>query len=143
MSKRSERNFLKRIGIDIAGFGLIIAAPFLGWLPGPGGIPIFLAGLGLLALNYDWAENLLKNFEKKRVEFTKRYLTNNPRVSRSIDAVSTLMIVFAIYLLFTQQALILRGIGIALISLSGIIIISNQNRLDRIIASIKKIKHKQ
>ncbi len=50
---------IKRIAYDIAGITLIIASPFLGWLPGPGGIPLFLAGLGLLAVHNEWAQKLL------------------------------------------------------------------------------------
>lgn len=49
----------KRIAYDIAGVTLIIISPLLGWLPGPGGIPLFLAGLGLLSVHNEWAQKLL------------------------------------------------------------------------------------
>lgn len=58
---------VKRIAYDIAGVTLIIASPLLGWLPGPGGIPLFLAGLGLLAVHNEWAQNLL-HWAKKHAE---------------------------------------------------------------------------
>lgn len=65
MGNRTSRPLYKRIAIDIAGFGLILLGLLTGWLPGPGGIPLILAGLGLLALNYTWAENLLKDLKKR------------------------------------------------------------------------------
>lgn len=58
---------IKRISYDIAGVTLIIASPLLGWLPGPGGIPLFLAGLGLLAVHNEWAQKLL-HWAKKHAE---------------------------------------------------------------------------
>ncbi|QQS19928.1 hypothetical protein IPL85_00480 [Candidatus Saccharibacteria bacterium] len=48
----------KRILTDIAGYLLIIASGLTGWLPGPGGIPLLIAGLGLLSINNKWAHDL-------------------------------------------------------------------------------------
>jgi putative transmembrane protein PGPGW len=38
---------------------LLIAAPLTGWLPGPGGIPLFIAGLAVLASEFEWAQRVL------------------------------------------------------------------------------------
>lgn len=40
----------------------------IGWLPGPGGIPLFLVGLAVLATEFVWAARLLwrANFEAHR-----------------------------------------------------------------------------
>jgi len=40
----------KRIATDAAGYGLILLSLAVGWLPGPGGIPLLVAGLGLLSI---------------------------------------------------------------------------------------------
>lgn len=48
-----------RIGVGVLGGLLIIAAPLTGWLPGPGGIPLFIAGLAVLASEFEWAQRLL------------------------------------------------------------------------------------
>lgn len=138
MSKHSERHIAKRLAIDIAGFGLIIIAPFLGWLPGPGGIPIFLAGLGILSLNYDWAENMLKDFEKKRVEFTDRYLVKNKKISWLIDLISIVVIAIGILSLIYTGSLLLRFVSIGLVSLGIIVLISNKRRIDRLVARFRK-----
>lgn len=72
MPDRTSRPFYKRIAIDIGGFGLILLGLLTGWLPGPGGIPLILAGLALLALNYVWAENLLNNVKKRLKDLVNR-----------------------------------------------------------------------
>ena len=47
------------MGVGVVGGVLIIAAPLTGWLPGPGGIPLFIAGLAILASEFEWAQRLL------------------------------------------------------------------------------------
>src|SRR3954452_3308903 len=48
-----------RTGVGVFGGLLIIAAPLTGWLPGPGGIPLFIAGLAVLASEFEWGQRLL------------------------------------------------------------------------------------
>jgi hypothetical protein len=57
----------KIILIDTLGVICIIGAILLGWLPGPGGIPLLLAGLGLLAINHPWAQRRM-DWLKDRVK---------------------------------------------------------------------------
>jgi len=40
----------------IIGLLFVIAAGLTGWLPGPGGIPLFLIGIAILATEFVWAE---------------------------------------------------------------------------------------
>jgi hypothetical protein len=40
----------------VTGSLFIIAAAATGWLPGPGGIPLFLIGVAILATEFAWAE---------------------------------------------------------------------------------------
>ena len=42
----------------VVGLGLVIVSPFTGVLPGPGGIPIFLVGVAILATEFEWAERV-------------------------------------------------------------------------------------
>ncbi|HWD80904.1 MAG TPA: PGPGW domain-containing protein [Kribbella sp.] len=53
-----------RIGVGVLGGLLIIAAPLTGWLPGPGGIPLFIAGLAVLASEFEWAQRLLQRVKE-------------------------------------------------------------------------------
>jgi hypothetical protein len=54
-----RRHLIYRIGVGVVGGLLLIAAPLTGWLPGPGGIPLFIAGLAVLASEFEWAQRLL------------------------------------------------------------------------------------
>ncbi len=44
--------------ILVVGSFFCIAALLTGWLPGPGGIPLFLIGIAILATEYAWAKRL-------------------------------------------------------------------------------------
>ena len=59
-----ERSLPHKIAVDVLGILLIIAAGLFGWLPGPGGIPLLLAGLSLLATNHEWARKLLHSLKE-------------------------------------------------------------------------------
>jgi hypothetical protein len=54
-----RKHLIYRIGVGVVGGLLIVAAPLTGWLPGPGGIPLFIAGLAVLASEFEWAQRLL------------------------------------------------------------------------------------
>jgi hypothetical protein len=137
-SSFKKHNLLKRVLIDIAGFGLMILAPFLGWLPGPGGIPLFLAGLGLVSINHAWARKLLKDFDVRRVAFTDRYLMAGWLFSITLDLVCLILLGIGIYVAFTADQLYARAIALGICSLALVVILSNQKRLDRIFAKFKK-----
>jgi uncharacterized protein (TIGR02611 family) len=59
--RHKQRHILHRIAIVIVGVLIIIAGGALSapGVPGPG-IAVILIGLGLLALEFDWAERLLE-----------------------------------------------------------------------------------
>lgn len=40
------------------GLVLILLAGLTGWLPGPGGIPLFLLGIAILATEFEWAKGV-------------------------------------------------------------------------------------
>lgn len=42
----------------IVGTLFIISAGLTGWLPGPGGIPLFLIGIAILATEFAWAKRV-------------------------------------------------------------------------------------
>ena len=141
--KKIEKKHIRRIAIDIAGFGLIIISPFVSLLPGPGGLPVFIAGLGILSLNYDWAKRILENFEQRYKDFVDKHLVKNKKVSRLIDLLCLIIIATGIFILLNAQALIFRSLSNSFISFGTIVIISNQKRLDKFMKKVKrKRKHK-
>lgn len=42
----------------VVGVLFLVGALLTGWLPGPGGIPLFLIGIAVLATEFVWAERL-------------------------------------------------------------------------------------
>lgn len=55
--KRLPRHVRQTI-VLVIGMAFVIAAPFTGVLPGPGGIPVFLIGVAILATEFHWAQRL-------------------------------------------------------------------------------------
>lgn len=49
---------LRKALVLVVGSLFILAAAATGWLPGPGGIPLFLIGVAILATEFAWAERL-------------------------------------------------------------------------------------
>jgi uncharacterized protein (TIGR02611 family) len=59
-----------RLVVAVVG-GLLIVLGFLtGWLPGPGGIPLVLLGLAILASEFSWAHRLMEYFKRQLHRFT-------------------------------------------------------------------------
>lgn len=48
-----------RVVVATVGVLVIILAMSIGWLPGPGGIPLAIIGLAILASEFVWAHHLL------------------------------------------------------------------------------------
>ena len=57
--RHQRRPLLVRIGVAVGGFAALAAGVLLLVLPGPG-IPLVAVGLGLLALEFRWAESALR-----------------------------------------------------------------------------------
>lgn len=70
---------IRRPIVIIVGFLFVISAGLTGWIPGPGGIPLFLLGIAILASEYEWA-NRLKNFVLKIVLWFSRQFRAHPVV---------------------------------------------------------------
>jgi hypothetical protein len=58
------------VGLTLIGIALIVIAVLIGFLPGPWSIPLVIAGLAVLAREYDWAKDLLEWFKDKQKDIT-------------------------------------------------------------------------
>lgn len=61
----TRRNFRKVVILIIGSAIVLIAAPLVGFLPGPGGIFVAAAGLALLATEFVWAKRLLHRLKNQ------------------------------------------------------------------------------
>ncbi|WP_341729738.1 PGPGW domain-containing protein [Brooklawnia sp.] len=78
-----------RIAVALLGFGLIIAAGLTGWLPGPGGIPLFLTGLAVLSSEFLWA----KSVNRWLMRYVRIYVCWNTNTKRLFWASIFVMVV--------------------------------------------------
>lgn len=59
------RNPAVRTGLFVLGSLLILAAPLVGIIPGPGGVVVFAAGLALVLKYSDWAKRQYVRFKRR------------------------------------------------------------------------------
>lgn len=77
----------------ILGLLLIVCAPLVGWIPGPGGIIIFLAGIAVLASEFDWAESLKAFFLQPVPKEIKNRWRPTPRWELTFDITALFLFV--------------------------------------------------
>lgn len=118
----------KRIASDGAGYFLILLGAAIGWLPGPGGIPLVLAGLGLLSINNEWAARLRQYLVKNSERLIKIAFPDNKMVQFIYDALAIAVIATGIYLVAQHTALWQLSVGIALICISIVTALINRDR---------------
>jgi preprotein translocase subunit SecE len=132
---------VKRYLTDLAGISLIIAAPLLGWLPGPGGIPLLIAGLALLAINNKWAEDILLYIKNKGENFAKIIFPSNTKYQLLHDVIAVFLLTAAVWIFIYANGLIFKALGFSLLILAISEFIYNRDRISRIkqlIISIRK-----
>jgi Putative transmembrane protein (PGPGW) len=74
--------------VGVLGGALVVLSVLTGWLPGPGGIPLFLAGLAVLASEFAWARRLLDRARAQARVFTA-WAGRRPRWQRVAGAAGT------------------------------------------------------
>lgn len=132
------KHYLQLIIFDTLAVLCMIGALLTGWLPGPGGIPLFLAGLGLLAINHEWAEryiDLLREYADRLGDLIFR-----PRLRGFFDLLAPTLLVWGIYILLDLFPPWTKAMGIFLISMGVLVFFGNRDRWNRLKNKFKK-KH--
>lgn len=122
---------IKRIVLDLLGILLILGGVAFGWLPGPGGIPLILAGLGLLSINNVWAKRVLQNFEDIWKDYQNKITHSSPRIQNTIDIFVALSLGAGVILAFQKSAMLL-GFGIGMIISALILGLTNRDRVTKL-----------
>lgn len=135
---KEDRSRIKRIGVDILGFLLIIASALTGWLPGPGGIPLLILGLSLLATNHAWAERLLMRFKNGGSKLADTIFNGSRRTKWLIDIIAIVLIALAVYLVtsFTKSIAFTAAFSCTLTGL--VLFFGNRKRFHRLKSKVKK-----
>ena len=81
-----------RFAVGLVGVALMLVAVLTGWLPGPGGIPLFLIGLAVLASEFEWAHRLL-HWAKDKFRDLKHWSDRQPLWVRWTSGLGTLLLI--------------------------------------------------
>lgn len=129
---------MKSIAVDVLGVLLIIAAALTGWLPGPGGIPLLIIGLSLLATNHEWAERWLNKVKHGGDQIGNKLFNGSPITTWAIDIAAVLLIAGAVLIVNHFTANVARSAAISLAALSLVLLLGNRNRLTALKKRFKK-----
>jgi hypothetical protein len=135
------KNKTKAVLVDIFGFTLIIVAIPIGWLPGPGGIPLIILGLSLLATNHEWAERIMNRLKAEVSNASKRVTEADPATKWGIDILGIIFITGAVILLTQFTRSITTTAAVSLCIGAAVLLITNQNRHIKLWNSVRG-KHK-
>jgi len=121
----------KRVLTDAAGYFLILVGIATGWLPGPGGIPLIVAGLGLLSINNAWAKELriwvIKNGGKAVTILFPRWTW----LEWLYDFVALGLLGLTFFLEVRHVSLWEMGLGASAFFIALFIALTNRDRLNR------------
>lgn len=138
--KRLLKRYGKIILFDFLALLCFIGVILFGWIPGPGGIPLFLLGLSLLAVNHDWAERWLETAKHKGVTFKKWLFPNVQWIRHTYDIGSIALFAAGLYGLLNTNKRWLEGLMVAVMIFSLFVFLLNRDRFDKI-SSLFKRKH--
>lgn len=130
---------LKVVATDTTGVVLIILSPFIGILPGPGGIPMFLAGLGLLSVNHLWAKKFLIYAKQQGVRLADIFFPEHKLIMLLYDALFLILAIAAFIVLRQFTGHIGSALSTMLLFAATAIFLSNRKRLRRIVTWFKRL----
>ena len=134
-----KRNF-KRVATDAAGYLLLLAAAATGWLPGPGGIPLALAGLALLSINNEWARRIRQMILDNGGKIAKMLFPDNTYIQWLYDVIVVLLLSVVTVLAYQHAAIWQIGLASGLFIFAVTIALLNRDRLNRL-KNRRKRKH--
>lgn len=109
-----------------------IGVVLFGWLPGPGGVPLFLLGLSLLAVNHDWAERWLETAKHKGKSLKQTLFPNTRWIRRAYDIVAITITLGSGYIIITNKNRLLDGAATIALTFSLFLFLLNRDRLGKI-----------
>jgi uncharacterized membrane protein len=129
--------YIRLILTDLAGIGLIILALLTGWIPGPGGIPLFVAGLGLLAINHAWARRILQQFKAHGLRLAELFFREHPVLMVVYDVVALLLVATGALVILSAHGF-WKTAAILLITIGLGLFLGNRQRLRKITAYFRR-----
>ena len=118
----------KRIIYDIVGLVLIILSPFLGAIPGPGGLIVLFAGLSILAVHNDWAKNLLIWARNNVTNMLDLVFVDNKKIQLLNDGIGIVLLIIGGALYMYVAPPLRYGLFIAPVAAGIFWLLRNRNR---------------
>lgn len=122
----------KRVATDTAGYLLIIVAALTGWLPGPGGIPLFIAGLGLLSIHNEWARRFRDYLLQHGGKIIKVLFPANRAIQWLYDIIVVLLWLVVAVLVWFHSSVWQVSLAVALFFASVAVALINRERLEHL-----------
>lgn len=119
-----------RILVDTAGYLLIVASALTGWLPGPGGLPLFVGGLGLLSIHNKWAQDLRDYVLQNGGKFVQRLFPKNAVAQWAYDIVAITLYITSAYLMWSHAVWWQVSISVSMFFAATFIALMNRERLE-------------
>lgn len=128
--KNPETPWWKVLATDTLGVLLLLLVPIVGPLPGPGGIPLLIAGFGLLAVNHDWADGAVEYVKKHSESLRNVVFPDINWVKWTWDLTALLLLAGGTWLNFVAaDNLLLKGLSIAIMASSTTLFMLNRDRI--------------
>ena len=128
----------RRILTDAAGYLLLLAAVLTGWLPGPGGIPLVLAGLGLLSIHNAWARRLRQALTTRGSSLVRFVFVDHPLLQAVYDTIVVALLIIVAALAWQHGEIWQVSLGTILFFIAIGIGLANRRRYERIMRRIKR-----
>lgn len=135
---KSRSGSIRKPTVFTIGMLLVIASGLTGWLPGPGGIPLFILGMAVLASEFDWADSLKEFVLKKVPSEVRRHWRPTPKWELAFDAAAMLLLVIAINLVIREVVWPVLSMTTAAIML----FLFNAGRLQKIKKFWRRLRNK-
>ncbi|MDB5185936.1 MAG: hypothetical protein JWL85_459 [Candidatus Saccharibacteria bacterium] len=132
------KHYTKLIVLDTIGVLLMITALLTGWLPGPGGIPLFILGLSFLAINHEWAERHMNMLKKYADRLGDLIFIDKPAVQRAYDILAPPIVALGIFFLVRHSAIWMMSLGVSFVFTGLALLLGNRHRLRRLKAHLRK-----
>lgn len=138
MPMKKAKHYVQLIVFDTLAVLCMIGALLTGWLPGPGGIPLFIIGLSLLAINHEWAEryiDMLREYADKVSD-----LIFIPKLRVFFDVLAVILLVSGLTLLIVRSVIWMTPLGAFCLGMFLLTFFGNRDRWGRLKRSVRS-KH--
>lgn len=110
----------------------MLLVPFLGPLPGPGGIPLILTGLGLLSVNHEFARKWLLYAKKHSKSISGIVFPDVTWVKWMWDGIAASLLLAGLYVSFESEWWLLRGLSIGMMASASTVFMLNRDRIEKL-----------